>query len=435
MPTNLPSVSIVVLNWNGKQHLQSCLGSLVALDYPESKLEIILCDNGSTDGSVDLVHRTFARVRVVALDRNYGFAEGNNRAARVAAGEWVGFLNNDMRVEPSWIKDLLSGADERPNAVCLASRILNWDGSAVDFVGGGINFQGHGFQVDYGRPASEHDRSRRLLFACGGAMLINREVFLNVGGFDEQFFAFFEDVDLGWRLNILGYDVWYVPGATALHRHHGTASRIEPHKLGVLYERNALAMIYKCFDDQNLAAALPAALLLLNERALLQSGIDRSRFALVKGETTPGIGDGQGDPAAEGSPAGSNVFAKGVRMLRHDGVRATTRHASRWWSARLNEVLLKASSRLEPRWIMVYGVAVSYYIGVSQFAHLLESLKKKRAWIQERRKRTDAEILPLFVDPFFSPYPDEQFLKFYHWVNRILELDSRFGAPPHRNSS
>jgi hypothetical protein len=192
-------------------------------------------------------------------------------------------------------------------------------------------------------------------------------------------------------------------------------------------------MIYKCFDDQNLAAALPAALLLLNERALGQSGLDLSRFDLVS-ETRPEMSDGHAD---EVSPAGANVFAKGVRMLRQNGVRATTKHASRWGAARLSSGLLSVGSRFEPSVIAMQGIAVSHYVGVSKFAHLLESLKKKRAWIQERRKRTDAEILPLFIDPFFSQYPDERYMRFYQWVNRILELDERFGVgdPLHRQGA
>src|ERR1700693_1728618 len=101
MTNELPAVSIIVLNWNGRGHLQDCLKSLLALDYPESKLQIVLCDNGSTDGSTDFVRARFPKVTIVALDHNYGFAEGNNRAARAATGEWVAFLNNDMWVEPS----------------------------------------------------------------------------------------------------------------------------------------------------------------------------------------------------------------------------------------------------------------------------------------------------------------------------------------------
>jgi len=226
--TELPSVSLIVLNWNGKHHLDSCLGSLSELDYPASKLEVILCDNGSVDGSVEFVKAKFAGVKVIALDRNYGFAEGNDRAAEEASGEWVGFLNNDMWVKPAWLKDMLAALEERPDAACIASKIVNWDGSALDFVGGGVNFMGQAFQLDYGKAESPHDKFRRLLFACGGAMLVRRELFLEVGGFDPDFFAFFEDVDLGWRLNVLGYDTWYTPRAIAYHRHHGTAKRIQP---------------------------------------------------------------------------------------------------------------------------------------------------------------------------------------------------------------
>jgi GT2 family glycosyltransferase len=427
MPPSLPTVSIVVLNWNGKRHLQSCLESLLELDYPESSLELILCDNGSADGSVDFVRTSFPRVRVVALDRNYGFADGNNRAARVATGKWIGFLNNDMRVEPSWIRDMLAGAEGRPNAVCLSSRIVNWDGSAVDFVGGGVNYQGHGFQVDYGKASSEHDVSRRLLFACGGAMLIDRNVFLEVGGFDAEFFAFFEDVDLGWRLNILGHDVWYVPGATAFHRHHGTSSRIDAHRLRVLYERNALAMIYKCFDEQNLAAALPAAMLLLNERALSMAGVDRSQFAMGEVAGPPSAFDGQDVAAAKPS-----LFTRGRRALRREGFRTAALRTAGWGATRLASGLLSIRGRSQPGVVVLPGVAVSHYIAVSQFARLLESLKAKRQWIQERRKRTDAEILPLFVDPFFASYAEPEYLKFYRWLNRVLELEARFSSAADR---
>src|SRR5438552_9684187 len=235
-----PRVSLIVLNWNGRRHLEACLTSLEALDYPHDRLEIILCDNGSKDGSADYVRDRFPHIRLVALDQNYGFAEGNNRAVQQASGEWIGFLNNDMRVNPDWLTKMLAPLDEQPQIACLGSKIMNWDGSAIDFIGGGVNFEGHGFQVDHGRKTSTHDQSRRVLFACGGAMLIRHNVYREVGGFDNDYFAFFEDVDLGWRMNLLGYDVWYNSAATVFHRHHGTARKIPYHKLRVLYERNAL---------------------------------------------------------------------------------------------------------------------------------------------------------------------------------------------------
>jgi GT2 family glycosyltransferase len=424
MSDGYPSVSIIVLNWNGKKHLAACLESLLTLDFPRSKLQIILCDNGSRDGSVEFVRRQFESVTLVALDRNYGFAEGNNRAVQSAVGEWVGFLNNDMWVEPSWLKNLLEPSLTRPQLRCLASRIVNWDGSAVDFVGGGANFQGHGFQIDHGERSSEHDRPRRLLFACGGAMLMRRDLFFEVGGFDPDFFAFFEDVDLGWRLNLLGHDVWYTPAATAHHRHHGTANRIEPHQLRVLYERNALAMIYKCFDDDNLAAALPAALLLMNERALRMSGVDVNSFDLDSQARRPGSLQPPTAVSVEGTTRGP--IARGRRVLREEGLMAATRKGfglgNRWLMAGLVALM----GQVRPRHYFFLGLAASHYVAQSQFAHRLDSLNEKRQWIQSRRTRSDADLLPLLVDPFYNSFDDARYVEFYRWLCKVQGLDRRF---------
>jgi GT2 family glycosyltransferase len=418
---------LIVLNWDGKHHLSSCLGSLSGLDYPESRLEVILCDNGSTDGSVEFVKAKFARVKVIALDRNYGFAEGNDRAAQEAGGEWVGFLNNDMWVKPSWVKDMLATLEERPDAACIASRIVNWDGSALDFVGGGVNFMGQAFQLDQGKRESPHDRSRRLLFACGGAMLIRRDLFLEVGGFDPDFFAFFEDVDLGWRLNVLGHDVWYTPRATAYHRHHSTARRIQPHKLRALTERNALATIYKCYDDQNLAVALPAALMLLNERALRMSKLDPRRFELGGGAADRGT---TSQPLSTVEPQSPSLAAKARRVLREEGFVAACRRSVHFVLALVVDGLIAILNVFGGPSYRVPGVAASHYVALSQFAHQLDSLNEKRAWIQGRRRRTDAEIVPLFQEPFYAGYSDERYAHFLRWLSRVQGLERRFSSEP-----
>jgi GT2 family glycosyltransferase len=383
MPSELPEVSLVVLNYNGLQHLQSCLGSVVGLDYPAARLEVILCDNGSSDGSLDWVRSSFPGVRIVDNGANLGFAEGNNRGAAAARTEWVGFLNNDIRVEPDWLRNLVAALGEQPGAACLASRILSWDGSAIDFIGGGVNFQGHGYQLDFGKASSAADKARRLLFACAGAMLVRREAFEAAGRFDPHYFGFFEDVDLGWRLNLLGQDVWYTPEASVFHKGHGSFGRLPAHRSRVLYERNALYTIYKCLDDASLAAALPAALYLLNERALTLSGLDLADFAI------------DAPPPRQ--------------RLR----------------GRVKRAVLKAP----PDAAQVSRLALSHYVALRDFAHSLDWLNAERERIQSRRVRSDAEILELAGDPFHPNHPDPAYLEFYAWLCRVQGLDRRFAAP------
>lgn len=424
-----PSVSLVVLNWNGREHLGSCLDSLAALDYPRDRLQLILCDNGSTDGSVDFVRNHFPNVEVVALDQNYGFAEGNNRAAEHATGEWLGFLNNDMHVEAGWIGLMLAPLNDRPNLACVSSRILNWDGSAVDFVGGGVNFQGHGFQPDHGLARSDHDHARPLLFACGGAMMLRRDCFVELGGFDADYFAFFEDVDLGWRLNLLGYDVWYAPEATVYHRHHGTADRVPAHKLRLLYERNALFTIYKCFDDENLAAALPASLMLLNEKALRIAHFDPEPFRLA-----PASRDTNGPQTAGTAAAGSRitegVAAKAIRLTREEGFEQMTRKAARLFRWKWDVFKLRIRLALHrPRGGHTLPlVSVSHYAALSEFSHSLNGLQEKRQWLQSRRVRSDAELLPLFHNALDPSYNDLRYIEFHRWLCHVLQLDQRFKA-------
>ena len=410
MSLALPTVSIVVLNWNGLSHLEGSLGSLEGLDYPADLLELILVDNGSSDGSVEFVERGHPRWRIVRQTSNLGFAEGNNRGAAAAGGEWIGFLNNDMRVEPGWLTALLRGLDARPGAACLASRILSWDGTAVDFVGGGVNYQGHGFQPEFGLPVPDGDRARRLLFACGGAMLVRRSVYEDLEGFDPAFFAYFEDIDLGWRLNLLGHDVWYMPQATAYHHHHSTARKVDPHRLRVLYERNALLTIYKCLDDGNLAAALPAALLLLNERALLLSGLDRESFSF-------------GPPRINtAAPVPRGIVPRAVRVLREEGIAALAAKSGRALRRRLADPTPgDGALTMEP-------IAVSHYVALSEFAHSLDRLREQRQKVQASRLRSDAQIIELAGGLLHPNWADRRYVEFYDWLNRIQGLDGRFGG-------
>jgi hypothetical protein len=194
-----PTVSVIVVNWNGKTHLQDCFGSLQRSDYPADRLELICVDNGSKDGSVEFLRAEFPRVKVVALDRNRGFTGGNEAGVREAAGDVLVFLNNDMRVEPDCIRELAGALDA--DCSCAGARVLSWDGRAIDFIRGSLNFEGRGFQDSYGLPnLPELATPADTFFPNGGAFAVTRDAYDRAGGFDPAFFAYYDDVDLGWRL-------------------------------------------------------------------------------------------------------------------------------------------------------------------------------------------------------------------------------------------
>src|SRR5215472_17622857 len=132
---HVPEVTVVVLNYNGKHHLEPCLDSLLQLDYPAGCLELLVCDNDSADGSADFVAERYSQVTLVRLDRNYGFAEGNNRAAARARHPYVAFLNNDMKVDRGWLRELVAPLDATPAPAVVSSKILSWTGDEIDYIG------------------------------------------------------------------------------------------------------------------------------------------------------------------------------------------------------------------------------------------------------------------------------------------------------------
>jgi GT2 family glycosyltransferase len=416
---DLPRVSLIILNWNGRGYLDRCLQSALALDYPADRLEVILCDNGSTDGSADYVRSRYAGIRVVPLDINYGFAEGNNRAAAQARGHWIAFVNNDMWFEPSWLRDFVGASLEHPAIDCFTCRIMNWRGTAIDFVGSAVNFEGHGFQLAHGARDSIIDRERRVIAPCGGAMLIRRELFAEVGGFDPAYFSFFEDTDLGWRLNLLGHTVLYTPRATTYHMEHATARRFPAHRLRVLYERNALFTIYKCLDDANLALALPAALLLSNERALRLAEIPLDAFRIRRKGNPDPVQPG----AAGGEGRGKSLPGLPPEVLRELGplemVRKSARYLKHRTAAALRRPLLRGG-------YFVPSIALSHQVAMHEFAANLDTVMEKRRWLQSRRVRSDAELFPLLVEPLRPTWDDPDYVWFHRWLSTTMGLTSRF---------
>lgn len=251
---------MVVLNRNGRAHLETCLRSVLALDGLTGPESVLVADDGSTDDSLALVRERFAGVRTLGWPENVGFAEGNNRAVAAVETDFALLLNNDTAVAPDALGRLLAAAEG--GAAAAGARLVSWDGRRLDFDGGGASFTGHGHPLGHGGTVPSPGGARPTLFCSGAAMLVRRDVFLGVGGFDPAFFAYYEDVDLGWRLRLIGREVLHVPKAVARHVGGGSAHQLGEGRRYRLHERNALATVVKCYDDRHLSRSLPAALAL-----------------------------------------------------------------------------------------------------------------------------------------------------------------------------
>jgi GT2 family glycosyltransferase len=265
MIDNLPLVTIIVVNYNGKSYLKDNFTSLEKLKYPKGKLEVIFVDNGSKDGSVGYIKTNFPWVKVLQLDANYGFCRPNNEGAKIANGVYLIFLNNDTVVNKSWLQELVKGVKRQPNIVCCASKILYYDKKdLINAAGGKITQIGGGFYRGYG----EHDCDKYSNFTytgfgCGAGVLIDKNFFLRIGGFDEDYFASCEEHELGLRVWMYGYKVLYVPTAVMYHKESGTfgaKGSFQPKKV-YLITRNRLYNLLKNFEPMNVLRGLVVGLI------------------------------------------------------------------------------------------------------------------------------------------------------------------------------
>ena len=216
-----PDISIIVVTWNGRHYLDDCLGAIASQEGVSA--ETILVDNASTDGTREYVLAKFPWVRIVSLPENRGFAGGNNAGAREATGSYLAFLNNDTRADPGWLKALRAGVDLEARVALTTSRIVYMhDPETLDSAGDGLLRCGGAFKRHHGAPAGVASESQEVFGVCGAACLMPKAVFDELGGFDEDFFASHEDVDLSYRARLRGYRCRYV--ATAVVRHHGSGT-------------------------------------------------------------------------------------------------------------------------------------------------------------------------------------------------------------------
>jgi len=282
-------VSVVLINFRGAPDTIEAIAHLDSLDWPSDRLEILVVENGSGDDSARRIRESAPHVRLIESAVNHGFAGGCNLAVASARGEYIAFLNNDARPDAQWVAatiDVFEG-DDRVGAV--ASRVLDWDGKRVDYIDAALTWYGMGYKPFTGeRIPREADAQHDVLFGTGAAMFVRRTVYEQLGGFDDRFFMFFEDVDFGWRMNLRGWRFRYQPTSLAFHKHHASMSAFGDHKERFLLERNALFALYKNLDDESLARVLPAALLLAVRRGVVLGGEDSASFDLrVGGDDAP----------------------------------------------------------------------------------------------------------------------------------------------------
>ncbi|MBW1973722.1 MAG: glycosyltransferase family 2 protein [Deltaproteobacteria bacterium] len=377
---NSPKVSVIILNFNGKHHLKDCFESLYAQDFPFNDMELILADNGSNDGSVEFVKKKFPEVNTIEFKENLGFAEGNNRAAKKAKGDIIAFMNNDMRAHPLWLKNLVENLDLNKGIVATSSKILNWDGNKIDFIGGVMTPFGHGYQPRFGEKSSKvKDDTKEIFFPCGGAMAIYKNFFLEIGGFDPDFFAYFEDVDLGWRIWLFGEKVLFVPDSVVYHRHLATGGLLAHEKRSFLYERNALFTIFKNYEDFRLSLYLPAALLMGSAKNILTSTFSFQEFY---------IGPKKDE---EKSPKKESPWAKKKRNIKTIIKEKDFKAPFRWLVLQISRIVLKMIGyHPVPRYAFVFPAAAY------DFIFHLNTFMKKRRWIQSNRKKSDEEIFSFF---------------------------------------
>jgi GT2 family glycosyltransferase len=362
-PQRWPTITVVVVNYNGRDYLEPCLRSVLDQDYPEGRLEVILIDNASRDGSAAHVRERFPEVQVVVNDRNVGFSPAVNQAARLGEGDILALINNDAIAAEDWLRELVRPLTVHEHVKCTGGLVLDAAGEKVDFAGGELSFYGHGFAAHREEAPPRDLRTAPSIFVTGASLATPRAFFLEIGGFDDDYFAFFEDVDYGWRVWTLGYETWFVPASVLYHRHHGTIERFGYPRERYMLERNALATIFKNYGDELLSKTLPASVVLSLLRGFYNEDSD--------------LGDYRIGPDTEDQP--------------------------------------------DPR-PEVTAMTGAHLAALRDFGLMLDSLREKRAFVQANRRRDDRDILRLFQKAVLPNVPDATFLTVFQAMVDTFDL-------------
>ncbi|HHQ47953.1 MAG TPA: glycosyltransferase family 2 protein [Acidobacteria bacterium] len=321
--------SIVVVIHSGRERLDDAVASLEPWGAGGAA-EVIVVDNGSPDGVAEAARRRFPWATVVRSDANLGFAGGVRRGVEAASWDVLCLLNDDAAAGEGWLEAHLEALDAHPEAAASAGLLTSWDGRRVDFTRPVVTFDAHAFQLDQGAPLDEvelPEPGEPVPLACGGNMAIRRADWERAGGFDPALFAYFEDLELGWRLLALGREIVATPGARARHRGAATSDAMGNYRRGVLFERNALRVFFSTADAAHRAALGNAVLLTFLHRLVAFAGEEEATAAATRdpfgleassapGGHVPGMGAGLGRLFRRAAPSPPEPVLRGLLLMQ-----------------------------------------------------------------------------------------------------------------------
>lgn len=261
-------VTVVIPNYNGKHFMEPCLSSLMKQTCKD--FEILVVDNASSDGSVSYMKEHYPHIRLISLSKNYGFSKAVNTGITQSTTPYVILLNNDTTVDPDFIKEMVSAIERSPSLFSVSSKMIQmYHPDLIDSAGDLYTLLGWGICRGTGRPVSNYTRFDLIFTACAGAAIYRRKIFDRIGLFDESHFAYLEDIDIGYRARIYGYQNGYCPSAKVFHVGSGTSgSKYNSFKVK-LSARNSIYLNYK---------NMPFFQLLINSPCLLAGYLIKYAF-------------------------------------------------------------------------------------------------------------------------------------------------------------
>ena len=260
-------VAIVILNWNGADMMRKYLPSVIQCSHDEG-VEVIVADNASTDDSISMLRANFPDIRIIELDQNYGFADGYNRSLRQVEAEYYLLLNSDVEIrQEGWLIPMIEYMDTHPNTASCQPKLLKLSkeltAPTFEYAGAAGGFiDKYGYPYCRGRvfatveeDKGQYDDTISVMWTTGAAMMVRSSIYWEAGGLDARFFAHMEEIDLCWRMRIMGYDLVCVPQSTAYHLGGATLNQGNPRKTFLNF-RNNLLMLYKNLPEQQLRSVI-----------------------------------------------------------------------------------------------------------------------------------------------------------------------------------